>query len=84
MNACQYDDEIIYCRRLGHDLTFAYCRRGSRGLPCAAILGCWRERLPVSEILTAQFSPEELAQAFRPPQDKLSNILDIVRQVRAG
>jgi len=84
MNDHRYDDEIIYCRRLGHDLTFAYCRQGSRGLPCAAILGCWRERLPVSEILTRQFSPEELEQAFHPPQDKLTSILDIVRQVQTG
>jgi hypothetical protein len=81
---CDADAETIYCRRLGHDLTFAYCRQGSHRLPCAAIYGCWQERLPVADILAKHYSPDQLRRAFRPRQDKLTTILGLVEQIRTG
>jgi hypothetical protein len=79
-----HDAEPVYCRRLGHELTFAYCRQGSHRLPCAAIYGCWRERLPVAEILERHYSREELQRVFHPQPDKLTTILDILARLQAG
>jgi hypothetical protein len=84
MTGDRHDEKTIYCRRLGHDVPFAYCRQGSHELPCAAILGCWQQRLPITDILAGHYSPEQLRRAFRPPQDKLSSILDILARLRAS
>jgi len=36
------DVKEIYCRKLGHYLTFNYCSREQGDLPCREILDCWK------------------------------------------
>ncbi len=61
----RYDEEERWrCPMLGGPVTFAYCRKAGDGLPCARILGCWLQKLPLVEFLKANYSPEELHSVF--------------------
>jgi hypothetical protein len=74
----QHDGLEGYCRRLGHYLSFHYCRRENEGLPCATIRDCWFERLPIGDFLERHYSPEQLARLQAPAQGKLSAILGLL------
>jgi hypothetical protein len=74
----QYDKEEIYCRKLGHDLTFNYCRRENGDRPCARINGCWASRIDVAAFLQANYTPEEVAYLNEPPKSRLDSIFDII------
>lgn len=76
------DGQPLHCRRLGHPVTFQYCRSGSGDLPCARILDCWFQTFDVAEYLRSRYTPEQIDRLLRPPRDKLSQILDIVGAVR--
>ena len=78
-----YDREQGYCRKLGHHLSFGYCRRVNQGLPCALARDCWFERFPVVEFLQTHYTGEELAQATAPAAPKLATILAAVRRAQA-
>lgn len=78
-----HDREEGYCRKLGHHLSFGYCRRVNQGLPCALARDCWFERFPVAEFLAAHYTEEELAQATAPAASKLASILAAASRARA-
>jgi hypothetical protein len=77
----QYDGLECYCRKLGHHLSFRYCRRVNQDLPCPTIRDCWFERLPIDEFLERHYSPEQLARLQAPAQDKLSTILGLLSRL---
>jgi hypothetical protein len=52
------------CPMLGGPVTFEYCRKMHEGLPCAKVLECWLQRLPLVEFLKANYSPDELQKVF--------------------
>jgi hypothetical protein len=52
------------CPMLGGPVHFGYCRTMNDGLPCARVLGCWLQRLPLVEFLKANYSPDQLQQAL--------------------
>jgi hypothetical protein len=74
----QFDELEGYCRRLGHYLSFRYCRRVNQDLPCPVIRDCWFERLPIDEFLERHYSPEQLAILQAPAPGKLSTILGLL------
>ena len=74
----RYDRSEGYCRRLGHHVSFSYCRRVEGGLPCWTVRDCWFERFPIQEFLDAHYSSRELQYLGRPPPGKLESILDVV------
>jgi hypothetical protein len=78
----QYDNERIYCRRLGHWLTFNYCREENKGLPCSKILDCWFGRIEIKEFLKENYKEEEISYIFEPPKSKLSSIIEIVEEAK--
>jgi len=78
-----YDREQGYCRKLGHHLTFGYCRGVNQGLPCALARDCWFERFPVAAFLASHYTEEELARVTAPAPSKLSSILAAVRRAQA-
>jgi hypothetical protein len=46
----EHDQDVLpRCPRLGHELTFGYCRQESRGKPCRLILDCWWERFDAQQ-----------------------------------
>jgi hypothetical protein len=80
----QHDELEGYCRRLGHHLSFRYCRRMNLGLPCATIRDCWFERLPIEEFLKRHYSARELAQSGGLAPGKLEAILGALARCRAN
>ena len=77
-----YDSLKTYCRKLGHHLTFQYCRSVSQGLPCSQILNCWFEKIPVENYLRKNFRPEEWEAIFAPPKAKISTIMEIMNRIK--
>jgi hypothetical protein len=75
-----HDREQGYCRKLGHHLSFGYCRTVNQGLPCALARDCWFERFAVAEFLEANYTGEQLARATAPAPGKLESILAAVRR----
>lgn len=77
-----YDSREIYCRKLGHYLTFRYCRSEREGLPCRKILDCWCDKLPIGEYLRSNYSPGEIAGIIGPPPPKTATLVELVERAR--
>jgi hypothetical protein len=61
----QYDREEVWrCPTLGGPVHFGYCRKMNDGLPCAKLLECWLQRLPLVDFLKTHYSPDEIQTAF--------------------
>ena len=83
----EHDQDVLpRCPRLGHELTFGYCRQETAGKPCRLILDCWWEQFDVRSFLQANLPEEAMAQVERagaaPPPSKVLSLLDIVQQAR--
>jgi len=76
-----HDREQIYCRRLGHFLSFAYCRRAEQGEPCPRAPECWWRRPDMLEPLRSRLQAAAGA-GLAPPAGRLESILAIVARVR--
>jgi len=79
----RFDQESIYCRKLGHHLNFSYCRSERRGKPCRKIIDCWFEKIPIQDFLADFYSPEEIQEILKPPAPKLNYILELIKQSSA-
>ncbi len=77
-----HDSREIYCRRLGHYLTFEYCRAESGSRPCRKILDCWYDKIPIGEYLRANYSPGEIAGLAGPPPAKAAALIDLIERAR--
>ena len=83
----KYDQEILpRCRRLGHEVTFGYCRQENHGVPCRSIFDCWWERFEVRAFLRANLPEDIMAQlesaTAEPPRAKVLSLLDLVQQTK--
>jgi hypothetical protein len=78
-----FDTVAGYCRMLGHEVTFSYCRTVREGLFCHRILDCWFERIPVREFVERFYSPGEREIAFRPPESRMVTLYDLIRKANA-
>ncbi len=83
MSIDEHDARVLRCRRLGHEVSFHYCRTQEGGTLCPAILDCWWEvfdvRASLEEALSAQ-EVEELAARERPA--KVVTLLDLIEQAK--
>ena len=78
----QHDDQSIYCRMLGHEVHFRYCREPGKNQVCRKIADCWYTRLDITGYLNDNYSEEELAGAFAPPQPKMTSLLELVEKAK--
>ena len=77
------DERVLRCRRLGHSVTFHYCRTQEGDSVCPRILDCWWEVFEVHAFLEENLPAEKRrALAEHAPRPKVLSILDIVEQVR--
>jgi len=77
------DERVLRCRRLGHSVSFHYCRTQEADSLCPRILDCWWEVFEVHAFLQENLPAEKLhALAEHAPRPKVLSILDIVEQVR--
>jgi hypothetical protein len=78
----RYDELKAYCRMLGHEIAFDYCRSCKRNLPCRKILDCWFERVDIKKYMDENFTESEQEEIFKPPQDKVSTIFDLIEKAK--
>ena len=71
-----------YCPKLGHTLTFHYCRRESILLPCSRIIDCWKEKLKIKEFLDNHFSFEDKKNIFKPAKTKILSLFELIQNAR--
>jgi hypothetical protein len=78
----RYDEKNGYCRMLGHAVNFSYCRTTAQGIPCRKIMDCWFETLPIEEYMKAHYSGDRLKDIFKPPETKMTTLLDLIAQAK--
>jgi hypothetical protein len=77
------DDYKIRCPRLGHPISFSYCRSENMGSPCFKALDCWFEHFPVADYLQETLTPEEWDRAFQGMgKTKVMSLLELIEQAR--
>jgi hypothetical protein len=83
----EHDQDLqLRCPRLGHEVTFGYCRQETNRKPCRLILNCWWVQFDVRAFLQAHLSEEDMAQVERAnaalPPNKMSGLVDLVQQAK--
>ena len=77
-------DLLLRCRRLGHEVTFGYCRQETGGKPCLLILDCWWEQFDVRSFLRAHLPDEAMAEVeharVSPPPSKVLSLVEMIQQ----
>lgn len=80
------DQEKGHCRRLGHEVTFGYCRQEAGSSPCRLVLDCWWERFEVRDFLQQNLPAEAMARVERasagPPPSKVLSLLELIQQAQ--
>ncbi len=77
-----FDAEEAYCPKLGHQVTFNYCRQVKEDLPCPKVFDCWQERFPVRDFVRENYTREEIRSFMAPPKPKVSTILDLIKKAQ--
>ena len=78
----KYDEKDIYCKKLGHELNFLYCRTEHDGQPCPAIFDCWHEHLPIGEYMQKNFSPQDVPYLSQPKPDKMHTLMELIQKAQ--
>lgn len=79
-----HDDREIRCPKLGHELTFAYCRRESLDMPCPRIIRCWENFFPVETFLRETMDADGWDTFCRRTlPDKMTTLLDLIEKAKA-
>jgi len=77
------DEYMIRCPRLGHQISFSYCRRENNGLPCFKTLDCWYSHFLVEDYLREALLPEEWEKAFkRSDKTKTVSLIELIEQAK--
>ncbi|NOX89598.1 MAG: hypothetical protein GXO77_11275 [Calditrichaeota bacterium] len=83
MDKNHFDNVELYCRKLGHLLTFDYCRTENSGQLCTKIRDCWFEKIPIDEYLSANYSAEEISRLFKSPKPKVVTLFELIQRAQA-
>jgi hypothetical protein len=77
------DEFSIRCPRLGHSITFSYCRSENMGLPCFKTLDCWFQYFPVEAYLKERLGQEEWAKVFEiQGHTKVQSLIELIEEAR--
>lgn len=77
------DNFDIRCPRLGQQISFSYCRKENKGVPCFKILDCWHVHFLVEDLLRKELAPEEWRQALEtPPKPKMVSLVEMIEQAK--
>ena len=78
----EHDKRRIYCRILGHHLSFEYCRLQHNGLPCQRVLDCWFEHFPIQDFISAHYTEEQFDIFMTPPKDKMTSLYELIEKAK--
>ena len=77
------NDYTIQCPRLGHQISFPYCRSENIGKPCFKILDCWFQYFPIEEYLRNELTTEEWSIVFdMPVKSKVQSLMELIEQAK--
>lgn len=79
----RFDSKSGYCRMLGHEVPFSYCRKAQDGLPCFKTLDCWFDKIAVQEYMNNHYSMEEQDKIFKKPAPKVTTLVDLIEKAKA-
>jgi hypothetical protein len=81
----EHDGRKLRCRRLGHEITFHYCRTQEGDSVCSSILDCWWQVFDVAGFLREEIGPERVRklQDHRPPA-KAASLIELIQRARAA
>lgn len=82
MNIDKYDNEKIYCRMLGHHLTFEYCRKTAQGSPCRKIFDCWYTKFDIQKFMAEHYTEDEIKNILAPSKPKMTSLIEMIQQAR--
>jgi hypothetical protein len=74
------DNEKIYCRMLGHDVTFSYCRNTTSSQPCRKIFDCWFERFDIDKFMRENYSEQQIKEILEPPMPKMVFLAELIKK----
>jgi hypothetical protein len=77
-----HDSKIRRCPRLGHDITFAYCRVPGEQTPCFKILDCWWEIFDIKAFMEENYTKEVLQKISLPPKQKTTSLLEMIQEAQ--
>jgi hypothetical protein len=82
MSVDQHDAKTIYCRMLGHEVPFAYCRQGASSLPCRKIFDCWFQTFDIESFMKDHFSEQEIQAILAPPKPKMTSLIELIQKAQ--
>jgi len=70
------------CPRLGHEVSFAYCREPAEKTPCFKTLDCWWETFDIKTFIKENYSEEVFQKLTAPPKQKVTSLLEIIKEAQ--
>jgi hypothetical protein len=77
-----HDDKNIYCKSLGHEVTFSYCRQLSSDSLCSKIADCWYAYIDIAAYLNENFSKEEREKLAALPKPKILSLFELIEEAK--
>lgn len=73
----------IRCPRLGHQISFSYCREENYGLPCFKTLDCWYTYFDVHTYLKNTLSEDDFQKAFlKTTKPKVLSLFEMIEAAK--
>ena len=82
MTIDQHDNRKIYCRMMGHRLTFAYCRKPASAQPCRKIFDCWFKTFDIEQFMQEDYTDEQIKAILAPPKAKVTSLIELIQQAQ--
>ncbi len=70
------------CPKLGHQVSFSYCRQENAPYPCSRTVGCWHHRFPVETVLRFHLSEEQMRRLFAPPKFRVESLMETIEAAK--
>ncbi len=78
-----YDRLEIRCPKLGHQVTFSYCKREGGDIPCSRAIICWQSFFPVERYFRELLTEEEWKKSFEKDQKpKIPTIIELIEAAK--
>lgn len=71
-----------YCRMLGHEIRFGYCRMLPEGRPCRLIVECWQGHFDIKAFLQSRYSEEQIEAFLAPPKPKVVSLIELIERAK--
>lgn len=82
MSMDEHDSRVMYCRMLGHQVPFSYCRQTASGQPCRKIFDCWYQQFDIQQFMQSHYSQDQIDQILAPPKPKMTTLVELIRQAQ--